>query len=338
MRLKKTCKRVAGFRVQSVNHSMKQIPCLVLLVALFQKIPSQVVFCPPGANWHYTFYYWMAPESRNEQVKYVKDSVMGADVVKVLFHNNYYNHCNYSTNVYSLIKQKGDTVFMRNAATKHTWQILYNFSAQAGQNWTTTVNTFWNVSQSLTYTITVDSVNYVTINNFVLKELFVKYQYTGSTFQENAIITERFGCNKYLFNYKNPDYCSDGEYPEYFLCYFDDTFGLKQFTEKPCDYKDYVDIGENSYQNPGIKIYPNPAREFIIVGTNLNCYLNKLEAKEAVLSIKDLSGREIKQERLNGFNTQDPKVNISDLANGIYLLSLQNKGQEIYTGKLVKNE
>jgi hypothetical protein len=315
---------------------MKNVFIVFLFFSLCE-VESQVVFCPPGANWHYTFYYWMAPESRNEQVKYVKDSVMGTDVVKVLLHNNYYNHCNYSTNVYSLIKQKGDTVFMRNAATKHTWQILYNFSAQAGQSWTTTVNTFWNVSQSLTYSITVDSVNYVTINNFVLKELFVKYQYTGSTFQENAIITERFGCNKYLFNYKNPDYCSDGEYPEYFLCYFDSTFGLKQFTEKPCDYKDYVGIGDNSYLSTRVKIYPNPANEFIVIGTNPNHYSTELIREETLLSIKDLCGREIKQATLGDLNSKDIRIDISDLKNGIYLLNLQHNGREIYTVKLVKN-
>ena len=85
---------------------MKKYKFFVLFIAIFPNIEAQIVFCPSGAEWHNTFYYPMTNESRNEQTKYVKDSIVDGETVKVLLHNNYYNECNYTVTIHTLNQAK----------------------------------------------------------------------------------------------------------------------------------------------------------------------------------------------------------------------------------------
>src|SRR5688572_18100547 len=83
---------------------------------------AQVVFCPPGARWNYTFVNIPAwggiYNFINESISYSKDSILNGESVKVLDHRFYYETC-YNVGggktKRTCIKQKGDTVFFRNA-------------------------------------------------------------------------------------------------------------------------------------------------------------------------------------------------------------------------------
>lgn len=311
---------------------MKKFLFLILLSGWLSKSEAQIVFCPPGAEWHYSFLYYVPYLHTNVKIKYVKDSVLNSEQVKVLTQGSYYSYCSLGPpSSLSFIKQNGDTVFFKNAATQNSWQILYNYAATAGQSWTNTISSFYSFSTTVTYTITVDSVNSVTMNGFMLRRLYVKYKNSTSSFNTPAQITERLGCEGYLFNYENPKNLGDCDRVRYFLCYQDDKFGLKQFTDKPCDYEDYVGIPEN-YQNSSIKIYPNPASDFLTVS-----FENELLKPGAVLSIKDLCGRAVKQVNMEDLSLASDRIDISDLSKGIYLLSVKNNEQTVYCIKLVKN-
>ncbi len=309
---------------------MKRIFLLVLLSILVKKSESQVEFCPAGAEWHYSFYQPLSNSHYNAKIKYLKDSLVGTETLRVLSHNVYYKHCNMGPGAITFLKQSGDTVLIKSAATKNTWQILFNYGALAGQSWTTTISSFYNFSVTTTYTITVDSINTVSINNFTLKNLHVKYKNSLNTNVEKTQITERLGCNTYLFNYYNPLPFTDCDWGAELLCYTDDTFGLKQFTNKPCDYQDYVGLMEN-YRTSNIKIYPNPSKDSFSISAK-----DELFYGETIVNIQDLYGREIKQVLLNSLNSEDQKIDISDLASGLYVVSMHSKGQEIFTGKLIK--
>src|SRR5690606_23110318 len=101
---------------------------------------SQVVFCPKGAAWTYLFETWPA-QMYPSKIIYKNDSVIGQDTVKVLVHTKIYknqNLCSYYK--YTLLKQKGDTIFFRNDRTDGLWQILYNFATPPGQFWQTLID------------------------------------------------------------------------------------------------------------------------------------------------------------------------------------------------------
>lgn len=130
---------------------------------------------------------------------------------------------NYLANNLTLIKQKGDTIFFRNLITQHSWQILYNYAAPAGQSWQTKVDRLdpINGTYSVTYTITVDSAKNILVNNLNLKTLFAKYQVIEgpNIISSDAVqITERFGSNLFMFSYTD-FFASDGDLFYKFLCY-----------------------------------------------------------------------------------------------------------------------
>ena len=308
---------------------MKKFALLLLLLA-FQKTQAQIVFCPPGAEWHYSFFDPMFSEWKNEQVKYVRDSVIGIENVKVLSHRRFFNSYNSFVVSLTVLKQAADTVFLRNVVTNHQWQVLYIYSASGGQSWKTTMYNF--STTAFTTTVSVDSVANISINNFNLKRLFVRYlQQAPPQWSSSDIIDERIGCARFLFNYYNPYRPSDGDRSLGILCYQDSSFGLKQFTSKPCNYVDYVGIAEN-YQNSNIKIYPNPVADIFTIGSE-DVFIDA----GILLSIKDLCGREIKNQAIYNLNSDPTKVDISDLPKGLYILNLLNHKQVIYSGKLFKD-
>lgn len=311
---------------------MKKYLVVFLFICGFKPAQSQVVFCPPGAEWRYLFtspYVYFAQPYYNERITYVKDSLLGQDVVKVLNYTRYFANNNFVTSASSFIKQRGDTVFMRGAATNNTWQILYNYSALAGQSWTTTVNTPYNVGATLTYTIVVDSVAIVNINNVPLKRLYVKYKKPGTAFEQVTHITERIGCQKFMFNYISPNAGSDPDRAIGCICYKDSVFTQTQFTSWPCDYNNPLAINENNNFGNTIKVYPNPVNNYLIIDDEDNGVLNGSD-----LIISDLTGRVILEQKITG---QLQKYNLPEIEPGVYLIFVRKNNELLYTRKFIKS-
>jgi hypothetical protein len=315
---------------------MKKTLLLLLVFFFFQKALPQapVVFCPAGAEWYYSFSVFWTAARHNEEIKYIRDSVVDSETVKVLGHKRLFYYKNFSVAPWhTLIRQRGDTVFFRNASTQHSWQILYNYATQAGQTWTTTIKDPMMQASSTTYTIVVDSVKTVMLNNMSLRKLFVKY-IPGpeiSVPTRTAEVSERIGCHTFLFNYIAPLYATDADRCEGILCYEDATFGLKQFTDKDCTYEYYVGLEENKADHSGIYLYPNPNH-----GTFSLRIPNGAGLQDPELSISDLSGREIMHQQLSSLLEQ--QIELKDLSKGIYLLSIKDQGKIVYTDKIVKHE
>src|ERR1043165_6473023 len=105
---------------------MKQLLLLFLIFLVTTKIQAQVVFCPPGAEWHYNFRTEFLQRTDNVTIKYVGDTLWGLDLLKILSATRFYVDQNCRSVSRTLIKQKGDTIFMNNNRTQNSWQILYN--------------------------------------------------------------------------------------------------------------------------------------------------------------------------------------------------------------------
>jgi hypothetical protein len=226
--------------------------------------------------------------------------------------------CGPRTNT-TLIKQKGDTVFFKNKFSDHNWQILYNYATPIGQSWQTTLTT---LSQTKTVTYTVQAIGTTTVNGLSLKQMTVSSSDWGGT-----VITERFGSNAFLFNFisRNIGSCDSDIFIE-FLCYQDDSFGLKQFTEKACDYRTYNSVGINELAGDkfGIFIYPNPVMRELTVESDFT--------ESAHLILTDVYGKELKRVEFENAS----KVDVRDLESGIYFVSIKRNGKMIQNTKFIK--
>ena len=311
---------------------------LLFSVLFFAEISkAQVVFCPPGAEWHY-LYFSLGNVKINEEIKYVRDSSLNSETVKVLQHKRFFKWQNYYGNKLTVIKQKGDTVFFRSLITQHTWQVLYNYAALPGQSWENQIkliNPIYATTLVTTHTLTVDSIKDTIVNSINLRTLFIKMTSTsisgsGTTGSANFRITERFGCNEFMFNFYNLKYVSDADWFEKFLCYKDDVFAQVQFTETDCYYSNPLGVnGKLKIKDDGLKIYPNPSSDL------LNVELVNKNIKNYTLKLTNILGEE---ERFELISKQENslQLNVSQLKNGIYFLQVFDSGKLMYTEKIVK--
>ena len=310
---------------------MRKLILLFSILFLAQTIKAQIVFCPPGAEWHYLFTSW-GLERTNEEIKYVRDSILGLETVKVLQHRKFYSNQNlgYGSRKLTLIKQKGDTVFFRSRITQHAWQILYNYAALPGQSWETKVNLIDLYAASMnpsytstvfvTYTITVDSVKNITLNSTTLRVLYIA----------GLQVIERFGCKPlFLFPFNNLNWISDDDYFDKFLCYKDDAFGQIQFTDTACYYSNPLGGNELKIKNDRLKIYPNPSSGMLTI------QLEDATISNYNLKLINVLGQE---EKLHELVKQNDIVtlNIQQLKKGIYFLQVFYKGKLIFTEKIIK--
>lgn len=317
---------------------MKNLFLFILILLVSVEFRSQTVFCPPGAEWHYS-YMLMFTGTSNEQVKYVRDSVLGAETVKVLQHFRYYKNNNLMQGYkLTLIKQTGEVVYFRNLSTQDTWQVLYNFGATAGQSWQNIISLIGFSQSTLTamYSVTVDSVRTININGFNLKRLYTKYwsQYAPSaTGYETIVITERFGGNRFLFNFYNKAWETDGDFGANGLCYQDNDFGVTQFSNLPCNYIGYNGISETQRSEQQISASPNPVKNI------LNIQLKEgAVGGSYVIQLSDLCGRTLIAEPIIMSAQEKIPFDLSRLEQGVYLLDLIKNGKPTGAVKVIKGD
>jgi hypothetical protein len=93
-----------------------------------------------------------------------------------------------------------------------------------------------------------------------------------------------------------------------------------------------VGINDDHFGNVEVSLFPNPAK------SDLRVQLNLTEPTIIEFSIMDLVGQTLLNENLNasaGLNNF--KINLSNLANGIYMVKLKNENSS-YTKKLIINK
>jgi hypothetical protein len=291
-----------------------------LLLAANALTAQQIKFCHPGAFWNYSFVNipaWGGIYSySNEQIVYTGDSIALGDTIKFLSHKKYYSTCYNSQQTLikrTLIKQKGDTIFFRNAITNNSWQILINFATPVGGSWQTTYNKA-NGSPA-TFSFTVDSIKQVLENGYSLKRLYTQL----------GMFTERFGCHNFMFPYYSFAGGCDGLWFADFLCYTDQSFGTKQFTDKACSYSGQINVnglsdhsGEDLWQ-----ISPNPGNSVFLISSSAELSYN--------YQVYSASG-----ELLNsGQALKVLELDLKDSAPGLYYVVLR-EGSNSLCLKLVK--
>lgn len=282
-------------------------------------VKAQIVFCPPGAEWRYNFTIGSNMVA-NESIRYDRDTTLGGDVFKVLYHTRTYSNCNSVAPYLTLIRQGGDTVLFRSERTQHTWQILYNFDLQPGQGWQTS---FQNITSGQgTHFYIIDSIRFVKINGKNLKRLYMGME----------SITERIGWNSFLFRFYNSD--CEGDVIAGSLCYQDNDFGLKQFTELDCDFEGAVPVaGVKAIERlAGLKVFPNPVSGNLKIELEMQqpltsaelCLVNVLGEKVLTFGKKTVS------------EIVTTEFNMANLPAGIYFVQMFNEDLLLATKKIIK--
>ncbi len=305
---------------------MKKNLIILLIVVSFVKFNAQqIAFCPPGAEWHYLFTdFYPRAGYVNETIKYTGNVIEGSDTLKLLTHSKFFTMINTSPTYTTLIKQKGDTIFMKNVKTNNQWQILYNFAAQVNHSWTN--NFYLGPNVTINYTTQVTSIGSRQIGNKTVKELSVNYSNSyGSWYNHSGTISEYFGSNAFLFNYISLNE-TDGDYYISFLCYTDSIIGTTQFTDKPCNFSNLTGVNELIDSVNGISVFPNP--------TTNKIYLNsKSESLNVHISLYNSIGQIIYSSKNTSKNHE---IDLSLFENGIYFLKLQNNSEQKVI-KLIKD-
>jgi hypothetical protein len=300
-----------------------------LLYITLSQAQQSVIFCPPGAKWHYNFdIYGFQFSTISATAEYIGDTLIDNQSVKKIRHPQFYkgschNSCFAST---SYIKQHGDTVFMKNSCTSD-WQILYNFDTPVGGQWTVSVNQ----PVSPVYTVMVTGVQTVSVKGMNLKQLYVSVSRMGGMLPnphlitEHDTLTERLG-GEYLF-YFNTANC-DGSNFKRFLCYEDNSFGLYQKDNSvPCDYT-FTGLTEHS-KSGDILIFPNPATHGISIRSHL-------PGPSYQLVLTDVAGRAVFHDP--HFQIQgEAGVDLHHLPAGLYFLQLSRDDKFIIYQKIIKH-
>jgi hypothetical protein len=318
---------------------MKKFFLLGLCIIAFSNIKTQISFCSSGAEWRYNFTYFrwdgLVLSSDNEKIKYERDTILGNDTCKVLSHSRFYSNCNVVLSpVLSFLKQKGDTIYYRNYYTQNNWQILYNFAAQTGQSWKN--NFLTSAFIVVSNTLTVNQTSTVSINGFTLKRQFVSIQTkypNEAIYTYTYVFTERLGSDQYLFynsNFSgycgNPDDNFDG-----FLCYKDNSFGLKKFTSRDCNFSNPLGINYFENNSENITLYPNPFTNKLTI---------RLQSPEASsqyqICIRSVLGNVLLHESAISNVSQDVQLDLSEYSAGIYFVQLFENKKLIETQKVIK--
>lgn len=299
---------------------------LILFFLLSLTLKAQVIFCPPGAEWHYKVTHCCDAGIDNESIKYLRDSVFMNKTVKLLQHQRALNQCGLITTQLSMIRKSNDSVFLRNPETFNNWELLYVYSALPGQSWTFHIK---NGDASIqTYTVVVDSINYKTVNSYNLKYLKVRYNtYKYSMlYTYTSTITERYGDEAFLFNFSQKESVTCGTWwIGGALCYQDSSsFGIKQFTSLPCNYSNPLGIKNNSI-NTDLSIYPNPT------SNSLNILSKSIDLSNSEIQIINYLGQTVLSRPFSN------AIDVSELATGYYSVKITTPDAQYYYSKFVRD-
>lgn len=300
---------------------MKQFLLVILITFFNAKIQAQVVFCPAGAEWHYLYNsdnLSPRPDYTNEEVKCTGETIVNGETLKSLWHLKIFRMYNVGFPSNSLLKQHGDTVFLKSSFTNNQWCVLFNFAAQPGDSWIIHLSIAGNTS----YTVTVDSVNTVTVAGQPLKRVFASYNQNNFRFY-HAQFTERLGGSHFFFNFLSGN-SSDGDFMTETLCYADSALGEVKFSSKPCDFSNLNAIAEFNHDEQNIHLYPNPATDLLNFKTNYSA--------ELTLSLSDISGREILRTKV----IRSGQIDLNGLSSGLYFVKITDEEQLFHTEKILK--
>jgi len=301
---------------------MKQTLFLIILVGISLQNFAQV-FAPIGAEWHYDERYHISGDIDYIRFQSEKDTIIFGETCRKII-KRHQVWCNMRPSTEHLFN-RNDTVFFYDT-TFNSFQILYDFNAQANDYWIILVKDENNNIDSLI--ITVDSVSQLQINNSNLKVLHVTYYKNTQFMQETyySKIIEKIGDINNMFNWQpHSVIVCDDNYSNGLRCYQDSEIGFYSTgIADSCNYTFVWTSIEQQEKGNLFSVQPNPTNGSIIV--------ELANMSNMKIVINDNLGRVILQKVFSN----KTNIDLSEFQNGIYFLSLFKNNQRIGTQKIIK--
>jgi len=300
--------------------------CLLFGKSIIAQDLGQNDFAPIGAKWYYDELAGMGWSP------YVVDYILYTSEKDTIINGQECRKIIKRHDIDCFFRPKNEFVYSRHDSVFFydekidTFQLLYNFNAEAGDNWSFLYSDIGEPGID-TLNVHVDSIGSLNANNQILRLLYVTntaHLSAGYKRQYQARIAEKTGDLFFMFNFDHfSNLVCDGNLSRGLRCYEDSDIGSYHIPGmEACDYTLlWTDIESDRVTD--ITIYPNPVGESICISG-----INEI----AGFKIYNISGKLI----LSG-TVKDCLIKTNDLDKGIYLLRIFDSGNNLmYSDKIIK--
>lgn len=309
---------------------MKKIVLIVILIISCIQAKAQDVFAPSGAEWYYTFWdsypIFGPPNEGYIKIWYDKDTIVQSKSCKLLK-----KYCTKNLGIFDnllrdeIIYVNGDTVFR--LADDNLFYELYHFNANVGDTITSRVY-FLLEDKDTTLDFIVYSIGSAWINGIEKRALNLIPLGTTSPpiiyggrieISPSYNVVETLGGTEYMFPWTS--HWLDISLILGVRCYSDDFLG--SYSSGIVDSCDYIsDVWEEKESYRDLDIYPNPSSDEIRLRNS---------ADFTYYVISNQLGQGIQSGKIDA-----AKIEIRDLAKGIYFLKVLDREKHFYMAKFVK--
>ncbi len=298
---------------------------ITFVSSVFLSFPcfGQSEFAPFGAEWNYEIYFqqWHPPFTTyydQYTIKIPKDTLINGRIYKIAERNSKGNFFGVGNKKTQYIRQeKGIIIILLDKE-----YILYNFDAKLHDTVLSTAKSnFFDVRMIETI---IEEITYDTISGEIYKIQDISYPcFPGQSHTYNH---QKFGClSEFMDVFFPEDICPVD--PPYFFklrCYSEDNVLIKNFDSIPCDSirPAFIRTTTNQIQETQAVIYLVKDQLYI---------MNKSRQEMKELKLININGQILytfkKQELISA-------INISKLASGFYITSLQFENGQYYNSKI----
>ena len=309
---------------------MKKTLFLLFTLHVFSNtfLSAQIQFAPVGS----TYYYWAEYQNNNEgpffpyivTMNVLSDTVIEGQNCRKIGGADLSWRCGEDGVMYNYVYEENGQVYHWNRHVAN-FELLYDFTKNAGESWQVPSFCGGIAEQNCpadTFSVIVDSVSYVEINNISVKVQHVSLESEnlgGSGFT----IYEGIGCIDHFYYWKD-EYCfTIHDYFRGLRCFDSPVDGSFPFfmDDGQCDMIVWVEKEPRTIE---VSIYPNPFMDEVIVAT------------EGAFSVTlyDLLGRPL---FLQKDIYQQTTLNLKSYLPGTYFISIQ-QGDSRLIHKVIKQE
>lgn len=301
---------------------MKKTSLLIVSLLIFVDAESQIPFAPLGAKWYYQdipcdpnssdIFYHYREVTIDSIIQGKNCTLINSDYCPII------PSCEFLNYVY----QEGDKVFIYDP-TLESFQILYDFSLQAGELYYLKVCYDTWGTDSITATIINNS------NDLDGEQEISIHANQPTWWNDYSVYIKKGVGNKNSNPLLMIDFCvtlSDPCFVTSLACYETAQSGVIIINGENCI--SAVDIEGTNGSQINFYIYPNPVHKFFTIQSTSG-FNNDTE-----LILSSTAGQIIKKYQVPAFQNQS-SYNVEDLSTGLYFWNILQAGNLIENGKLI---
>ena len=304
----------------------KIIPSIILILFMFTTYGQNEAY--KTAKWRYYLKSYDFKEEWYEEMSFNKDTTMYGEVwqqFKIFRKVEKWNspmNTYYSKTYYTYLQWNGSKVYYL-PPYDSTKYLLLDFNAQAGDSWE--FAPYQSSPSSLcpdSNIFHIDSIGADLISGNSVKWIKGHNRNSSIMLLDSVKIYQNMGMHFNIFRPLHNGKCMSDVNGQTLTCYEDTTIGKFILDSALCNIYDVLSLDEPK-QNT-FKIYPNPTSNTLII--------RNMGKQNLIGVLTGLNGKILKQETVIGGLTF---WDVSFFAEGIYFLTLNQKGEVPFTQKII---